>query len=1311
MTEANYVLHRFPMTISYKGNDVNQFTVEGFAKISIKGNTEEIMTVKNLNFLDFVIRFLLFLTKEDTIFNKKESNIAFDTKDNTFNKRTRLLGFSDKTKDIKGNPNYKMVTLNYNDNPISFNIEIDIENKNKIKNIENIYTQIQQLFTDDDLDKIDRNTITNNATNLYKQDTVFHLLRLRMWAENKFNESVSFFTKTECGNNNTLMNNHLPIMLLTDSYKLGHPNMYPNEAIKMVAYGEFRGPMKIDGETVGDDRIVVCGLEYIIKNYINRTWCKKDLDDAVKFFNHHAPGDSDGMGSLYDFPKAEFEAIIKKDGNYKGKIPLTVEGLPDGTVVLPHTPVYKITAEQGEDKGVNFSKLITFFETILTMVWYPSCVATLSRHCKQIIENAYIATGLADKKYNDDGILQFSQNAGTYKESILKIIDESLRIDGTIQFSMHDFGFRGATSVEQSVLGGMAHLLNFAGTDTMTAAYMAQQENQHEKPVGFSIPATEHSVMTSFPYEKDAIKNMFVKYIKQDSSLSIFAIVMDSYDYTRALFKELPNAIMEYNNVENKSATFTQGGLKLNHNNDGSDKKEQNVKEYENYKVVLRPDSGDSIEVVLLGLVAACAIFGWTEYTVNDKTYIQCKNSGVIQGDGINVHKLEEILQTLTGTKKDEKGQMTYNKDGVNIPLTQYKITSETDSQLESWFKEKPAAAAVAAAGGAASAAAPAPTSPATAPAPTSPTAAPETNNNITKITTYKNGKPIYKYEMTLEKYMEKIILTNKGTDNGDGNSKVRITHALKYQVNTVLGKLKTTYFTPDCMAFGMGGGLIQKVNRDTMKFATKLCSSTQKEGENEPKNVIVMKNPATDPGKRSIPGNMDVINKETNEIPFQVVSLEDLENQKIEGDGVEITKGDDEKGESKMTVKYENLDFKETIKNFGEKRDSVNKGWNGLRTYIEGKKEKKEHYPEDRKDYYDETAKPHFSTKLNDMQQFYDPSQKKFVIKKKDPKKDEGNRNATAAENRNGADPENGTAVSVSTLTKKPENGATAEAADEEERTRTEGVAPAAAEEEFIIPLKINIKLDGESIQKNQNYKLIKEEGDNYSIIKHDILIDEKRLHSVVKFTKLSKYIGQRENEYTSGKIKFLKIDKVVQYKRDISNQNIYNFSSDQNINYFHPEFEVSLQRPKNREQIEPIVYNDTQTLGQLLGQLPASTPQAGGSSSQSSSSLLNELNYELHLSMYVQKLLKMLIYRYLNHAGIELTYKEYMMEMFVNMVVFSVLNISNGDHFVCYLVDQMMIFIAMQIYLRIAQKENWTIDNNHLSAIILAPYYVVLC
>ncbi len=33
---------------------------------------------------------------------------------------------------------------------------------------------------------------------------------------------------------------------------------------------------------------------------------------------------------------------------------------------------------------------------------------------------------------------------------------------------------RGCTSVEQSVLGGCAHLLSFVGSDTMSAAYYAQ---------------------------------------------------------------------------------------------------------------------------------------------------------------------------------------------------------------------------------------------------------------------------------------------------------------------------------------------------------------------------------------------------------------------------------------------------------------------------------------------------------------------------------------------------------------------------------------------------------------------------------------------------------------------------------------------------------------------------------------------------------------------------------------------------------------------------------------------------------------------
>jgi nicotinamide phosphoribosyltransferase len=81
---------------------------------------------------------------------------------------------------------------------------------------------------------------------------------------------------------------------------------------------------------------------------------------------------------------------------------------------------------------------------------------------------------------------------------------------------LHDFGFRGTTCVEQSVLGGCAHLLNFTGSDTMSACYYAQFALNGGRPVANSIPATEHSVMTSWPSERAAIMNMIDKFDGKD---------------------------------------------------------------------------------------------------------------------------------------------------------------------------------------------------------------------------------------------------------------------------------------------------------------------------------------------------------------------------------------------------------------------------------------------------------------------------------------------------------------------------------------------------------------------------------------------------------------------------------------------------------------------------------------------------------------------------------------------------------------------------------------------------------------------------
>lgn len=75
---------------------------------------------------------------------------------------------------------------------------------------------------------------------------------------------------------------------------------------------------------------------------------------------------------------------------------------------------------------------------------YQTTVATLSRRARDIIENAF----------------ESSVEGGRESPLVLSVL--------------HDFGMRGCTCVEQSVLGGVAHLLNFSGSDTMSAGYYAQ---------------------------------------------------------------------------------------------------------------------------------------------------------------------------------------------------------------------------------------------------------------------------------------------------------------------------------------------------------------------------------------------------------------------------------------------------------------------------------------------------------------------------------------------------------------------------------------------------------------------------------------------------------------------------------------------------------------------------------------------------------------------------------------------------------------------------------------------------------------------
>lgn len=73
--------------------------------------------------------------------------------------------------------------------------------------------------------------------------------------------------------------------------------------------------------------------------------------------------------------------------------------------------------------------------------------------------------------------------------------------------------------------------------------------------------------------------------------------------------------------------------------------------------------------------------------------------------------------------------------------------------------------------------------------------------------------------------------------------------------VRAILFTLKTAGWSADNVAFGMGGGLLQKLHRDTQQFAFK-CSEIEVRGARRP----VFKDPVTDPGKRSKRGRLSLV-------------------------------------------------------------------------------------------------------------------------------------------------------------------------------------------------------------------------------------------------------------------------------------------------------------------------------------------------------------------------------------------------------------------------------------------------------------------
>lgn len=210
-----------------------------------------------------------------------------------------------------------------------------------------------------------------------------------------------------------------------------------------------------------------------------------------------------------------------------GYLPLLIKSIPEGTLVPIRVPMLTI-----ENTDKRFYWLTNYLETLMSSVlWQPMTSATIAHEYKKILTKYALATG---------GDLGF------------------------VPFQGHDFSFRGMEGPEAATRSGMGHLLSFVGTDTcpsIEAMELYYNANIETELVGTSIPATEHSLQST--YGDDII---YFNSILDKHPAGFVSIVSDGYDFWNVVGRVLPAL---------KDRIMARDG-----------------------KVVIRPDSGDPVKII-----------------------------------------------------------------------------------------------------------------------------------------------------------------------------------------------------------------------------------------------------------------------------------------------------------------------------------------------------------------------------------------------------------------------------------------------------------------------------------------------------------------------------------------------------------------------------------------------------------------------------------------------------------------------------------------------------------------------------------------
>lgn len=367
---------------------------------------------------------------------------------------------------------------------------------------------------------------------------------------------------------------------LSDGYKVDHRNQYPDGTT--LVYANLT-PRK--SRMPGVEHVVFFGLQYAIKKYLiddfNQQFFSRPKSEVVARYKRRietylGPGaiTYEHIESLHDL----------------GYLPLEIMALPEGTRVPMKVPMFTIHNTVSE-----FFWLTNFLETLLSAaVWLPCTSATTAAEYRRMLDHYAKVTG-SDPDF--------------------------------VQWQGHDFSFRGMGGVESAMMSGAAHLLSFAGTDSIPAIDFLEEyygANAELELIGGSVPATEHSVMCMGTQEGEI--GTFRRLIEKVYPRGIVSIVSDTWDFWQVITEFM---------TELKPIILAREG-----------------------KVVIRPDSGNPVHIICgdpdapvgtpehKGAVECLwGIFGGSLTATGYK--LLNPHIGVIYGDSITLERCRAICDQL----------------------------------------------------------------------------------------------------------------------------------------------------------------------------------------------------------------------------------------------------------------------------------------------------------------------------------------------------------------------------------------------------------------------------------------------------------------------------------------------------------------------------------------------------------------------------------------------------------------------------------------------------------------------------------------